>query len=133
MSEIEIFHVSAGSSGNVSSPTIDSSLQGKRIIRLLRDANGTFHHLIKYEVTLDPSGRKRTKMRKCKLCLANNKHCDVGQYCVTCGESFSLCNKTEDKEKDCFLKHVSAIKKRITRQTKKMQLYLSIYFIFICN
>jgi len=118
MSEIEFFHVSAGSSGIISSPTIDSSLQGKRIIRSLCDSNGTFHHLIKYEVTLEPSGRKRTKMRKCKLCLANNKRCDVGQYCVTCGESFSLCNKTEDKEKDCFLKHVSAIK-RITRQTKK--------------
>jgi hypothetical protein len=116
--DVVVVSASSASTTNISSPTIDSSLQGKRIIQLLPDANGTFHHLIKYEVTLDPSGRKRTKMRKCKLCLSNNKRCNVGQYCVSCGESYSLCNKTEEREKDCFLKHVSAIK-RITRQTKE--------------
>ena len=67
ISAVEIFHVSTGSSGNISSPTIDSSLQGKIIIWSLCNANGTFTHLIKYEVYLDPFGRKRTKMRKSKL------------------------------------------------------------------
>ncbi len=109
---------SATATADFSSPTIDSSLQGKRILRSLQDANGMYHHLGKYDVTLNPCGRKRTKMRKCKLCLANGKCCDVGQYCVTCGESFSLCNKIDDKENDCFLKHVKAIK-RMTRQTNK--------------
>jgi hypothetical protein len=116
--DVVVVSASSASTTNISSPTINSSLQGKSIIRLLPDANGTFHQLIKYKVTLDPSGRKRTKMRKCKLCLSNNKRCNVGQYCVSCGESYSLCNKTEEREKDCFLKHVSAIK-RITRQTKE--------------
>jgi hypothetical protein len=109
---------SATATADFSLPTIDSSLQGKRILQSLQDANGMYHHLGKYDVTLNPGGRKRTKMRKCKLCLANGKCCDVGQYCVTCGESFSLCNKIDDKENDCFLKHVKAVK-RITWQTNK--------------
>jgi len=104
-----------------SSPTFAPSLstsvpEEKKTIRSLPDANGMWHHLIRYEVTKDPSGRKRTKMRKCKLCIANNKRRDVGQYCFTCGESFSLCSKCEDR--DCFREHVSSIK-RITRHTKK--------------
>jgi hypothetical protein len=111
-------NVSFGSTANYSSPTIDSSLRRKSIFHSLNDANGTSHHLVKYDVTLDPYGRRRMEMRKCKLCLAQNKHCDDSFYCVTCGESYSLCIKSMEREKDCFLKHVSAIK-RITWQTKK--------------
>jgi len=54
---LNIINVYFGSTGNYSSPTVDSSLQRKRIFRSLSDVNGTSHHLVKYDVTLDPSGR----------------------------------------------------------------------------
>jgi hypothetical protein len=104
---------------DLSSPTLTSSLAitgGKNVIRSGSDANGVTHFLVKYPVTQDPSGRKRTKMRKCKLCLEQGKRRDVGQYCFTCGESYSLCNTCESR--DCFNEHVKSIK-RITRQSKK--------------
>jgi hypothetical protein len=104
---------------DLSSPTLTSSLAitgGKNVIRSGSDANGITHFLVKYPVTQDPSGRKRTKMRKCKLCLEQGKRRDVGQYCFTCGESYSLCNTCESR--DCFNEHVKSIK-RITRQSKK--------------
>jgi hypothetical protein len=96
---------------DISSPTLTSSLAitgGKNCIRSGDDANGITHFLVKYPVTQDPSGRKRTKMRKCKLCLDQGKRRDVGQYCITCGESYSLCNKCEDR--DCFSDHIKSIK-----------------------
>ena len=102
-----------------SSPTLTSSIgvtAGKNVLRSCSDANGILHYLVKYDVTKDPSGRKRTKMRKCKLCIEKGKRRDVGQFCATCGESFSLCNKCEDR--DCFDEHIKRIK-RITRQSKK--------------
>jgi hypothetical protein len=102
-----------------SSPTLTSTLAvtaGKNVIRTATDANRLLHYLVKYDVTQDPSGRKRTKMHKCKLCLERGKRRDVGQYCITCGESFSLCTKQDDR--DCFDEHVKAVK-RITRQTNK--------------
>jgi hypothetical protein len=100
-----------------SSPTFqESSTEVKTLIRSLSDANGKKHCLVKYEVTKDPSGRQRTKMRKCKLCFTKNKkRRDVGQYCFTCGESMSLCN---DSGRDCFRDHVMEIK-RITRHSAK--------------
>lgn len=101
-----------------SSPTLTSSLAitaGKNVIRSCTDSNGIVHFLVKYDVTQDPSGRKRTKMRKCKLCLERGKRRDVGQYCFSCGESYSLCNS---EGRDCFNEHVKSIK-RITRNTKK--------------
>ena len=106
-------------SQDLSSPKLTSSFPitaGKNVIRSGIDANGLLHYLIKYDVTTDPSGRKRTKMRKCKLCIEGGKRRDVGQYCVTCGESFSLCNKCD--QRDCFSEHIKRIK-RITRQSKK--------------
>jgi len=107
------------SSQDFSSPMLTSSFaitSGKNVIRSGMDANGLLHYLVKYEVTKDPSGRKRTKMRKCKLCIEGGQRRDVGQYCITCGESYSLCNKCEDR--DCFDEHIKRIK-RITRQSKK--------------
>ncbi len=108
-----------------SSPMLTSSLAitgGKNVIRSGSDANGITHFLVKYQVTQDPSGRKRTKMRKCKLCFEQGKRGVVGQYCFTCGESYSLCNKCESR--DCFNEHIKSIK-RITRQSKKMRAYLN--------
>ncbi len=61
-------------------------------------------------------GQKWTKMRKCKLCIEGGNRCDKGQYCVICGESFSLCNKCD--QRDCFSEHIKR-NKRITRQSKK--------------
>lgn len=104
---------------DISSPTLTNSFpitSATNIIRSATDANGILHYLAKYEVTQDPSGRKRTKMRKCKLCAEEGKRRDVGQYCITCGESYSLCNKCD--ERDCFGQHVKNIK-RNTRQSKK--------------
>jgi hypothetical protein len=115
------FNLSVPSTMNtdLSSPALTSSFQqtrGKNAIRSGADANGILHHLVKYNVMRDPSSRKRTKMRKCKLCLENGKQHDVGQYCNTCGESFSLCNKCDNR--DCFAEHIKKIK-RIARQNKK--------------
>jgi hypothetical protein len=108
------------SMSDLSSPTLTNSgtlsSSNKVIIRSLHDANGNLHCLVKYDVTQDPSGRKRTKMRKCKICIEREKRRDVGQYCMSCGESFSLCDKCNDR--DCFREHVTRIK-RITRQSKK--------------
>ncbi len=50
--------------------------------------------------------------------LQKNKWHDVGQYCITCGEGFSLCNACD--ERDCFHKQLSSIKQR------KMHLYLNV-------
>jgi hypothetical protein len=117
-------------SSNISSPTLTSSFQitsGKNVIRSACDENGILHYLVKYDVTQDPSGRKRTKMRKCKLCAEARKRRNVGQYCVTCGESYSHCNKCD--ERDCFNEHVKKIK-RNTRQSKKMGAYLKYEYVF---
>jgi len=102
---------------DVSSPTISSFAvaTGKSVIRSATDANGLLHYLVKYDVTQDPSGRKRTKMRKCKLCFEAGKRRDVGQYCASCGEGYSLCNKCGDR--DCFSEHIKKIK-RTTRHSK---------------
>jgi hypothetical protein len=116
--EVEVPLIVDGKS-DFSSPTYPetASTEVKRVIRSLCDANGTKHNLVKYDITKDPSGRQRTKMRKCKLCVVKHgKRRDVGQYCFTCGESFSLCNTCEDR--DCFRDHVVEIK-RITRHTAK--------------
>jgi hypothetical protein len=106
------------SSSSFSSPTLTCLLavtSGKHVIQTSMDANGLVHYLVKYDVTTDPSGQKRTKMRKCKICLEQGKRWDVGQYCFTCGESTSCC---DTKERDCFNKHIKQIK-RITRVSTK--------------
>lgn len=49
------------SSSSFSSPTLTCSLavtNGKHVIRTTMDANGLVHYLVKYDVTIDPSGRK---------------------------------------------------------------------------
>ena len=55
---------------DLSSP---SDFSDKPVIRALQDAMGKTHYLVKYDVTRDPSGRCRTKKRKCKKCLERNK------------------------------------------------------------
>jgi hypothetical protein len=104
------------SSSSFSSPSLTCLLtltcllavtNGKHVIRTSMDANGLVHYLVKYDVTIDPSGQKRTKMRKCKICLEQGKRRDVGQYCFTCGESTSCCDA---KERDCFNEHIKQIK-----------------------
>ena len=117
-SDVSGFEIVAEAKSVFSSPTFaaSSSSCSLQVIWTLSDANGDSHHLVKYPVTKDPSGRQRTKMRKCKLCAAKNKRHDVGQYCITCAEKFSLCSTCD--ERDCFREHVSSIK-RITRQTQK--------------
>jgi len=93
---------------------------GRNVICSSIDANNILHYLIKYDMTTDPCGRKCTKMHKCKLCLEKGKQRDVGQYCITFGESYSLCNNCN--ERDCFGEHIKNIK-QITRQTKKSENY----------
>jgi hypothetical protein len=46
---------------------------GKNAIQSSSDANGITHFLAKCQVTQDPSGRKQTKMQKCKLCPQQGK------------------------------------------------------------
>ena len=116
--EVFLNTVTVKESSDLSSPTLTSSLvvtSGKNVIRSITDSNGLIHHLVKYDITTDPSGRKRTKTRKCKLCLEQGKRRDVGQYCFTCGESTTCCNTME---RDCFSEHVKQIK-RITRISMK--------------
>ncbi len=101
-------------------PTLTSSFtitSGKNAIHSEMDANGLFHYLVNYELKKDPSGWRRTNMRKCKLCIEGGKQCDVGQYFITCGESYSLCNKCDSR--DCFDEPLKKIK-RITRQSKSL-------------
>jgi hypothetical protein len=67
------------------SPTLTSSFRitaAKNVICSGIGANGLLHYLVKYEVMTDPSGWKRMKMRKCKLCIEGERRHDVGQYCV---------------------------------------------------
>ena len=118
--EADDMEIVVSESGNdLSSPTITSGIvvtAGKNVIRSSTDANNILHYLVKYDKTTDPSGRKRTKSRKCKLCFEDGKRRDVGQYCITCGENYSLCNKCDDR--DCFGEHIKRIK-RTTRHTSK--------------
>jgi len=92
-------------SSDVSTP---SDLTDKPIIRSLVDANGKTHYLVKFDVTKDPSGRCRTKQRKCKKCFENKKRRDVSFYCISCGESYSYCTNMDGR--DCFKSHVDEIK-----------------------
>jgi hypothetical protein len=66
-------------SSDLSSPALKSSFpvtSGKNVIQSATDANRILHYFVKCDVTKDPSGRKRNKMRKCKLCMEAGKHCD---------------------------------------------------------
>jgi hypothetical protein len=96
-------------SSDVSTP---SDLTEKPIIRSLVDANGKTHYLVKFDITKDPSGRCRTKQRKCKKCFENKKWRDVSFYCISCGKSYSYCTNIDGC--DCFKSHVDEIK-RTTR------------------
>jgi hypothetical protein len=77
-----IFTVSATQHlSDISSPTLTNSFpitSATNIIRSATDANGILHYLAKYEVTQKPSGRKCTKMRKCKLCAEEGKRRGCG-------------------------------------------------------
>jgi hypothetical protein len=48
-------------------------IAGKNVIQSGYDAIGLTHFLVKYKVTQDPSGCKRTMRRKCKICLEQGK------------------------------------------------------------
>jgi len=61
----------------VSDLSLPSSFSNKPAVRSLTDANGKTHYLVKFDVTKDPSGRCRTKKRKCKRCLEEKKRQDV--------------------------------------------------------
>ena len=88
-----------------------ASLQsGKQVVRCLMDANGKSHYLVKYDITKNPSGRSRCLKRKCKLCYEEGKRRDVSFYCITCGESFSMCTKGDGR--DCFKTHVESIRRK---------------------
>jgi len=67
-------------SSDISTP---SDLTEKPIIWSLVDANGKMHYLVKFDITKDPSGRCRTKKRKCKKCFENKKRRDVSFYCIS--------------------------------------------------
>jgi hypothetical protein len=97
----------------LSSPDFGSSFD-KQVIRAIPDANGKTHYLVKFDATKDPSGRSRTKKRKCKKCLGEGKRRDVSYYCIICRESFSFCNNNNGR--DCFKRHVESIR-RLTRQS----------------
>jgi len=101
---------------DLSSPSLIATASGsdKPVVRSLQDANGKTHYLVKFDVTKNPSGRSRTKKRKCKKCLEGKKRQDVSFYCVTCGENFSFCSNVDGR--DCFKSHVKEIK-RIIRRT----------------
>jgi hypothetical protein len=97
----------------LSTPEIGSTTD-KQVVREITDFNGRTHYLVKYDVTKDPSGRSQTKKRKCKKCYEEGERRDVSLYCITCGESFSFCNKLNGR--DCFKDHVEKIK-RTTRHS----------------
>jgi hypothetical protein len=98
---------------DLSSPDLHSS-SDKQVIRAIPDATGKTHYLVKFDVTKDPSGRSRTKKRKCKKCLGEGQRRDVSYYCITCGESYSFCNNNNGR--DCFKHHIETIR-RLTRQS----------------
>jgi hypothetical protein len=77
-----------------------AEMEGKLITRQLEDANKQLHFLVKYELTTDPSGRKCTKARPCKLCLVEWRGRKDTMYdCILCGLKSSFCN---DPNRDCF-------------------------------
>jgi hypothetical protein len=94
-----------------------ADMDGKLIIRQLEDVNQQLHFLVKYELTTDPSGRKRTKARQCKLChIEGRGRKDTMYYCISCGLKSSFCN---DSNRDCFKQHVAKIK-RTTRSSSEL-------------
>lgn len=100
-------------SPTVSSVTFDTN--DPNVIRFLTDKAGVTHILTRYPVTTNPSGRKRTKCRKCSWCKKNNIRNDVRTYCLTCGEEFALCDYPKEDSRNCFEEHVKSFKKKSTR------------------
>jgi hypothetical protein len=90
--------------------------EGKSIVRQLEDVNSKLHFLLKYDTTTDPSGRKRSKARLCKLCMEKQSRKDSIYYCISCGISCSFCN---DPTRDCFKEHVMSIARQ-TRSSRKL-------------
>jgi hypothetical protein len=91
-------------------------MEGKLLTRQLEDVNKQLHFLVKYELTTDPSGRKHTKARECKLCLVEGRgrgRRDTMYYCISCGLKSSFC---DDPNRDYFKQHVAKIK-QTTRST----------------
>ena len=104
---------------DLSSPSLGVNEQSTKCsgldsIRSLVDANGKEQLLAKYTVTKDPSGRSRTKKRKCKRCLENGLRKDVSFYCISCGDRFSFCNEIGGRDR--FKEHVNEIR-RLTRHS----------------
>jgi hypothetical protein len=102
----------------------------KKVLKVLVDVNGGTHSLMRYDIMMNPSGRKRALARPCKLCLGlcevpcnNNfnkksrkplseittKRRDAGQYCYECGVNMAFCHLPD---RDCFQKHVLMIKRK---------------------
>jgi hypothetical protein len=98
---------------DLSTPDVGSK-SDKNAVCAITDNNGRTHYLVKYDITKDPSGRSRTKKRKCKKCNEEGEQRDVSFYCITCGDSFSFCNNLSGR--DCFKHHVESIK-RTTRHS----------------
>jgi hypothetical protein len=80
-------------------------MDGKLIITQLTYSNQQHHFLVKYVLRADPSGRKRTKARQCKLYhIEGRGQKDTMYYCISCGEKSSFYN---DPNRDCFKQHVA--------------------------
>jgi hypothetical protein len=104
------------SKSGISDLSSDFATQSDKAVCSLKDANGTTHYLVKYDITKDPSGRSRCKKRKCKLCYEEGKQKDVSFYCISCGDGFSFCNKGDGR--DCFKAHVEQIRRRTRHSTE---------------
>jgi len=52
--------------------------------------NSKLYFLVKYDTTTDPSGRKRSKARPCKLCKEKGSRKDTIYYCISCGLVFVM-------------------------------------------
>jgi hypothetical protein len=90
--------------------------EGKSIVRQLEDVNSKLHFLVKYDTTTDPSGRKRSKARPCKLCKEKQNRKDSIYYCISCRISCSFCN---DPTRDHFKEHVMSIARQ-TRSSREL-------------
>jgi hypothetical protein len=81
-------------------------------IRSLANANDLVHLMVKLPLKQDRSGRKQSLARMCKICKDEGTRHDVTYYCYTCRLSANYCSPDEKQRyRDCFQKHVKAIKR----------------------
>jgi len=92
----------------VSDLTSSSSLT--KSYRTLYDVNGHPHNLCKHSTNDEHGKKKKTRTRKCKICMEKRIRHDVVYYCRECGTDHSFCSVDKyNHERDCFLKHVRLI------------------------